>query len=176
MKTIPLFLLVLLLPFSLLQAETKLEGNFTDIISDQEFTDAGLDQLTPEQVDRLNQLMRKYYQEEIEIAREEAKEEAVEELTKEDKSGFLGLEQITDWISFNSPEEIQTRLIGEFRGWDANSIFTFENGQVWRTRQKKKVKYPKKVVNPEVTIYKTLGGYRMRIEGYRQNCAIKRVK
>jgi len=149
--------------------------DFTDMMSDTEFAEAGLDTLTPEQQAVLNELFRKYTSEEIKTIREEAKQEAIAEIAQKDKSGFMGLEQITNWIDFNSPERIETSIVGPFKGWSGKTFFKLENGQVWQQRTGGKVNY-RKSMSPKVEIFKTIGGYRMRVEGYRQTVGIKRIR
>jgi len=173
-------LLSILILFALIapiQAEetTRQLADFTEMMSDEELASAGLDALTPEQQAALNELFRKYTKQEIKTVREEAKQEAIAEIAKDDKSGFMGLEQITNWIDFNSPELIETSIVGPFKGWTGNTFFKLENGQVWKQRDGGKVNY-RKSMNPKVEIFKTIGGYRMRVEGYRQSVGIKRVR
>lgn len=58
---------------------------------------------------------------------------------------------------------IESRISGEFKGWDGKSRYTLDNGQVWEQASfKHEYKYAD---NPEVIIYSTNGGYKMKVEG-----------
>jgi hypothetical protein len=58
---------------------------------------------------------------------------------------------------------IESRIAGNFEGWQGNSTYTLANGQVWQqTTYKYEYKY---AYNPEVIIYSSLGGYKMEVEG-----------
>lgn len=60
-------------------------------------------------------------------------------------------------------EVIECRITGEFKGWDGKSRYKLDNGQVWeQISYKCEYKY---AYNPEVLIYSTSEGYKMKVEG-----------
>lgn len=77
-------------------------------------------------------------------ARAEAKAEAAVEVRGKKLAG-AGLAARED------DEIIRTRIAGEFRGWKGQTVFTLENGQVWRQTDKENRFFPLRV-NPEVEL------------------------
>ena len=62
-----------------------------------------------------------------------------------------------------TPEIIESRIQGEFSGWEGETIFKLINGQIWQQidgRYKYKYKY-----NPKVLIFLIGTGYEMQVEG-----------
>ncbi len=72
-------------------------------------------------------------------------------------------------------DAIVSRIPGEFRGWEAKSRITLENGQVWQVSDGTRGAYL--LNNPQVTIERgPLGGFVMRIEGVNRSPKVKRLK
>jgi hypothetical protein len=58
---------------------------------------------------------------------------------------------------------VESRINGEFKGWDGHSEYALQNGQVW---QQSRYKYTYKYAHmPLATIYSTGSGYKMRVAG-----------
>ena len=73
-------------------------------------------------------------------------------------------------------EPIVTRIDGEFRGWDGGTTFTLDNDQVWKQIDKVSL-YTRPVMNPEVTIKPAMmGTWMLRVEGYNRSVRVQRVK
>ena len=71
--------------------------------------------------------------------------------------------------------EISSRIIGQFNGWDGDTQFNLENGQVWKQSGNGILKVS--MINPKVTIEKGLfGGFNFSVEGYNSKVKVKRVK
>jgi hypothetical protein len=67
---------------------------------------------------------------------------------------------------------IESRINGEFTGWEGETAYELQNGQVWRQSA---YKYEYKYAHmPEAVVYKTSGGYRMQVAGTTAN--VRRVK
>ncbi|MCD8483004.1 MAG: hypothetical protein LR015_10300 [Verrucomicrobia bacterium] len=109
----------------------------------------------------------------VEIERERAKDEAL-------PSGepSFGLEHVTERIGSlfrNSPDRIESRIIGEFRGWNGNTVFRLENGQVWRQSAPGTFFY--RTENPVVYIRRAmLGSYLLQIEGKNSSVRVRRIE
>ena len=71
-------------------------------------------------------------------------------------------------------EVIQSNIKGFFSGWDGETIFPLENGQIWQQSEygDKHYTYP----SPEVTIYCLQGEWKMHVEGIRSSIAVRRLK
>lgn len=73
------------------------------------------------------------------------------------------------------PERIESRLIGAFEGWSKDSLFTLENGQVWRCMQCNEVYH--RAESPAVTIRRSFTGvYWIKVEGLNQQAKVRRIK
>lgn len=73
------------------------------------------------------------------------------------------------------PDEITTRIQGEFRGWRGETVFRLTNGQVWEQAEQG-VFAIAPVQRPEVTIEKgVLGAYYLSVKGYNSSVRVERV-
>jgi len=71
--------------------------------------------------------------------------------------------------------EINSRISGQFNGWDGDTKFNLENGQVWKQSGNGILKVS--MNNPKVTIEKgVFGGFNFSVEGYNSKVKVKRVK
>jgi hypothetical protein len=74
---------------------------------------------------------------------------------------------------------IEARLVGHFNGWTGKTVFTLDNGQVWRQTKNYIRDYTPRspIPAPRVTISKgMLGSYNMQVEGVKRIVQVKRVK
>ncbi len=116
-------------------------------MSPKAFDEAGLNKLSPEEIERLNDFVRRY----VKSANQEAASAAVEHAVKENKVA-------------SQPQVIETRMVGLFKGYSGSSRFTLENGQVWAQSQQITRSYAP-VDSPPVIIVKGSWGWRMYILG-----------
>jgi hypothetical protein len=71
--------------------------------------------------------------------------------------------------------QIESRLSGRFEGWDRNTEFVLENGQVWRCSDCRAVYH--RAESPKVTIRRSFTGvYWLRVEGLNQQAKVRRVR
>lgn len=127
----------------------------------EEFEQAGLNKLSPEERAKLDQFIRGY----TAASSEKAADAAVDRATRQGK------------VRRNEPEVIESRLVGRFTGYDGRSTFRLENGQVYRQSQQVSRSFPP-VDSPPVLVYKgtsMLAGYRMYIAGG-GNIRVSRIK
>jgi len=69
---------------------------------------------------------------------------------------------------------IETRMEGEFEGWDGDTIFKLANGQIWQ-----QITYAYTyhyAFRPKVMIIKTNGAYKMKVDGVAGTIFVKRIK
>lgn len=72
-------------------------------------------------------------------------------------------------------ERITSRYVGEFTGWDGDTLFTLENGQVWQQIQNGRLAW--RATNPVVTIERGFfGSYVLSVEGVNRTVRVKRIK
>jgi len=69
---------------------------------------------------------------------------------------------------------IESSISGEFHGWDGETIFKLDNGQIW---QQAEYDYTYSYsYRPDVTIYQTRAGCRMKVEDEDDTIMVERIK
>lgn len=72
-------------------------------------------------------------------------------------------------------EEINSRIVGSFDGWDAKSRFRLENGQLWKVVDGSRASY--NLQSPGVRVRRgLLGSFLMEIDGVSQLIRVRRVE
>jgi hypothetical protein len=71
-------------------------------------------------------------------------------------------------------KEVRARIVGAFTGWDGQTTFKLDNGQVWR--QSVSGTYRFKATDPEVVIEKGFLGYKLRLVETRRAVPVRRIK
>ncbi len=108
------------------------------LMTPEEFEAAGLDKLSPAEIEALNRWVVRYTAHEApEVRRQDVVVKA--EAVKADKAG------------------IKTRIAGEFTGWDGDTVFRLQNGQIWKQRLEGRWHY--RADSPEVELHKNLMGF-----------------
>jgi hypothetical protein len=110
------------------------------LMTADEFSAAGLERLSPTELEALNRWLLRY------TARQASELRQHNEL-------------ITEEIRKVEQEGVRTRIVGEFRGWDGDTVFRLENGQVWKQRLPGNLHY--RASAPEVELSKNFMGYWM---------------
>ena len=72
-------------------------------------------------------------------------------------------------------EKAETRLEGQFRGWEKGTIFTLENGQRWQVQEGSYTTPPEVGPHRVVIAPGVLGSFFLEIEGVRQRPKVKFV-
>jgi len=156
---------------SLLAAEgfSSLEEQMTG----KEFTAAGLDKLSAEELAALNNWIRARSLVTLDApaagAATAAAVAADADATGGDRRGFKskGDEDETP---------ITSRIVGRFSGWDGQTVFRLENGMIW-VQDDKDTFYIKPIDNPPVTIESGLfGSWHLSVEGYNSDCRVRRIQ
>jgi hypothetical protein len=69
---------------------------------------------------------------------------------------------------------IESSINGNFNGWDGETIWKLDNGEIW---QQAEYSYTYSYsYHPQVTIYETSAGCRMKVEDEEETILVKRVK
>jgi hypothetical protein len=87
----------------------------------------------------------------------------------------FGKEQIKKAPAADVPQQITAKIVGEFRGWDGNTVFRLDNGQVWQQRVGGRYRSPKRV-DPEVVIDKGRFGYYLKTTYSSRSVGVKRLR
>lgn len=90
----------------------------------------------------------------------------------ESNKSLFGLEKE---VASQTPDEITSKAIGEFKSWTKKMDIKLENGQVWEVTSSGRLYHP--ITNPTVTVSKgVLGSFYMGIEGVNRRLKVKRIK
>ena len=108
------------------------------LMTPEEFRAAGLERLSPAEIEALNRWVVRYTARDAPEVRLRSVE-VREEIEKVDATG------------------IRTRIAGEFRGWDGSTVFRLENGQTWK--QRLPGRWFHRAQSPEVELRKNMMGY-----------------
>jgi hypothetical protein len=69
---------------------------------------------------------------------------------------------------------IETRIDGEFSGWEGETVFRLANGQIWQQASYNYLYHY--AYSPSVLIYRSGAEYRMRVDGVDQTIAVRQLK
>ena len=69
---------------------------------------------------------------------------------------------------------IESAITGDVEGWDGETIFKLDNGQIWQQAEYDYTYFYD--YHPDVTISSTSAGCRMKIEGEDETVIVKRIK
>ena len=160
-------ILSLILPLSVIAAEGF--SSLEEQMSGKEFTATGLGKLTPEELEALNNWIRRHSV--ATLDQPKGGSYTADAGTEEDQRG---LKSKNDSKEDRSP--ITSRVKGSFRGWDGNTVFALENGMIWEQADKEKF-YVKEVQNPEITITPGMfGTWRLSMDGHNSACRVERIQ
>jgi hypothetical protein len=168
MKRALFVLFCLLASTSLLAADgfSSLEEQMTG----REFAAAGLDKLTPGELEALNEWIRSHSLGTLATAKTESSESKPRSTVAGGDLRGLPSDDGED----ESP--IRSAIVGDFNGWDGQTIFKLENGMIWVQDDRDKF-YVREIENPVAVIERGMfGTWHLHVEGFRENCKVKRIQ
>lgn len=146
-----IILIFLLVVSATCQSQDAFPG-IEQLMTQEEFEAAGLAALSQEQLEQLNKWLIRYTARDAEVMATSNKE-----------------------VRKEADKEYRSRIVGRFEGWDGDTRFILENGEIWEQRQSGK--WRTRMDNPEVLIYKNaLGFYNLRIIEANRVVGIRRIK
>ena len=132
----------------------------------KEFTAAGLDKLSPQELDVLNDWIRRRSVATLDSPKTGTATAQLEE----DQRGLKNKDEDEDRT------EITSTIVGKFKGWDGQTTFKLDNGMIWIQADKDKF-YTKEIENPTVIIKPGLfGTWRLHLDGFDSECKVKRIQ
>lgn len=173
MKKILVALLALTTSISAMAADgfSSLEEQMTG----KEFMASGLGKLSQQELDALNAWIRAHSLGTLNTptaavaAASTAPATAQAPVTGGDRRGLASDDKKDD-----SP--IKSAILGEFTGWDGQTIFKLENGMIWVQDDRDKF-YVKDLENPVAVIEPGMfNSWSLHIEGYKSECKVKRIQ
>ncbi|MAJ30770.1 MAG: hypothetical protein CMQ73_05885 [Gammaproteobacteria bacterium] len=107
---------------------------------------------------------------------DEKEEKETETVAKDDSSQASKSGDNFGLIIRDERDSIQSRILGEFKGWDGYTKFNLENGQVWQQSSAGVLRV--KISNPTITIKRSRVSdtYMLKIEGLNSSVRVKRVE
>lgn len=73
-----------------------------------------------------------------------------------------------------TPAVVESQIDGDFEGWEGETVFVLTNGQIWQQTSYDYIyEY---AYMPEVLIYATSDGYKMRVEDVDETIYVTRIK
>ncbi len=168
------------------------EETFSKAVRAEDFSAAGLEKLSPAELTRLDALVRDFKSGALERARREAaaaearaaKAEAeaktatirAEETVKKSESSLLARAKVLltpgTQVEYTT---VESRIAGEFRGWEGRTLFTLENGQRWQATGTDIYVSPP-IASPAVKITPgMLGTFWLTVEGVKRRVKVELV-
>jgi hypothetical protein len=69
---------------------------------------------------------------------------------------------------------VDSRILGEFEGWDGHTIVELENGQIWKQRDATQ-RHAYRLA-PRVLVRETESGCRMEVDGIERDALVERIR
>jgi hypothetical protein len=139
----------------------------------KEFAAAGLDKLTQAELGALNAWIRSHSLGTLDTPPSAAAAAAIaapdSTVAGGDRRGLA-----SDDSDDDTP--IRSRIVGEFEGWDGQTVFKLENGMIWIQDDNDKF-YVEDIENPVAVIESGMfGSWHLHIEGHKSECKVKRIQ
>lgn len=153
-------LVALLLSGTMVQAQ----ATYTPIeqrLSTDQLRATGLERLTPDELSELNRILRE-------------QQSAKPDPERTARFGFFGADARSTEQK-DEPQQIESTIAGDFRGWSSGTLITLANGQVWRVTDGSL--QTKRVTEPKATITRSgMGSHFLKVDGHNARAKITRVR
>jgi hypothetical protein len=172
MKKILVTLLALTTSLSAIAADgfSSLEEQMTG----KEFMASGLGKLSQQELDALNAWIRAHSLGTLDTPTAAAVASTASASPEAAVAGGDRRGLASDDEKDDSP--IRSVILGEFDGWDGQTIFKLENGMIWVQDDRDKF-YIKDLENPVAVIEPGMfNSWSLHIEGYKSECKVKRIQ
>ena len=129
------------------------EEAFSRAVRAEDFAAAGLAKLSPGELARLDALVRDF--------------KGGAPAVRADAAGGVKEKKVVRLAAGTEVEygAVESRIAGDFTGWEGRAVFVLENGQRWQVANGGSY-YTPKLASPKVTITPApLGGFWMAVEG-----------
>ena len=144
---------------AIIMAQQRHILSMEEVMTTGELTESGVASLSPAQRRTLDAWLNRYTAHVVQIVA------AREQSAPAPQSGAS---------SGQCTPAIESSISGEFKGWDGETIFKLSNGQIW---QQSEYDYMYSYsYSPDVTIYSTQSGCRMKVEDEDETILVKRLK
>jgi len=171
-------ILVALLTFLIVSSASAADGfsSLEEQMTGREFMATGLNKLSQQELDALNEWIRSHSLGTLDAPKAAAATTATAAAasTQPEAAGGDRRGLASDDTKDDSP--IRSKILGEFDGWDGQTIFKLENGMIWVQDDRDKF-YVKDADNPIAIIEPGMfNSWHLHIEGYKSECKVKRIQ
>jgi hypothetical protein len=143
-------------------------------LTPEEFSRAGLNKLTPEELLFLDEALMHHQQPVAEEAPVKPAEKIVKSTDK--AAASFGAEQVTEVKKVVTEQELHAHIEGTIESFTGRAVFVLDNGQIWQQRMPETVYFTPTLVNPEVIITRGFIGYKMLIVPANRIVFVKRIQ
>ena len=138
------------------------------LLTPDQYRAAGLTKLSKSELDSLSRYVTDYSQSVARVVLEAAIS------SPRNRSGDVPGPSTSPASAGIVGEALESRIDGEFKGWDGETIFRFQNGQIW---QQAAYAYTYHYAYaPRVLVYRSSGVYKMKVDGVEAALTVKRIK
>lgn len=169
------------------------EATFSGSLRADEFVSAGLEKLTPTERARLDALVRSYQQGTLEAARREA---AVAQAAKQVAEERAAKAEAAAKVREKRPDEpsllarakvlltpgteieyttVESRIVGDFQGWQRGTTFKLENGQRWQVTDGDEYTHPRMTAPAAKIVPGLLGSFWLVVNGATRKVKVRLV-
>ena len=162
---------LLLLSASVVVAQSQSFSSLEERMSAQDFREAGLDKLSPEELAKLN----RWIERSVRLA-----DPAVAAAVAQGQVAAVtsAPEETASQVGFENArrDEFSSRIQGTFNGWSGDTQFVLENGMVWEQAEDDRYAH-KEIENAAVTITPgAFSSWRLKIGGSNRTTLVKRIR
>jgi hypothetical protein len=127
-------------------APKETSGNIQEMMTPEEFRAAGLNKLSPDELQKLDAWLQGYRQ----VTEQTAEKKATERAAK---------------VEHAKMDLLVSRVDGQFNGLTGRTVIRLEDGTVWRQANADDRYRPKVTDHPAAAVIHGVFGYKMQIEG-----------
>lgn len=189
-----MLLVPLVLPSAKADETPPASSTLANTLTHEEFVRAGLQKLTPDELAALEAALIRHQQlpgpsmavavaapaaaptDNSTITYPAPSAPAAKPASSAEKTAAFGAEQIAKAKPLETDAELHSHIEGTLDGFSGRAVFVLGNGQIWQQRVAETVYFAKKLVNPEVVLTHTLGGYKMLIVPADRVVFVKRIQ
>lgn len=159
---------------SALSAPDPTPSSIIHTLTPEEFTKAGLNKLTPEELTFLEEVLARHQQDVAQATPVKPTEKIVQSTDR--SAAAFGAEQVIPVQRVVTQQELHAHIEGTVEGFSGRAVFVLDNGQIWQQRIPDTVFLTPKLVNPEVIITRGFVGYKMLIVKANRIVFVKRIQ
>lgn len=157
MKKLILFVLLCLIAVHVLATTPAQQVKIEHVMTAQEMRDTGIATLSTAQRQALDDWLNRYTLRVLSVA--------IQQQAKAQESAS---------VRTSCSPAVESTISGEIEGWDGETIFKLDNGQIWQQAAYDYTYFYE--YRPGITIYQTSAGCRMKVEDETDTVLVKRIK